>query len=178
MKPTFLVAAPQMRDGVFDRTVVLVWRHDEDGAIGVVVNRPIDHRLVDVVEVGPGTDLSPQAQAVIGWGGPVEVNSGTVVTRGEVDDDEGWVLPEGLAITRSQDALVRLIRGGAPLLLCLGYAGWGPGQLDREVEQGGWLFADLDADLVFSTPPEDRYHAALASLGLNEPSLLMSPADA
>ena len=174
----FLVAAPQMRDGLFERTVVLVWRHDEDGAIGVVVNRPIDHRLVDVVEPDPGTDLSSYRDTTIAWGGPVEVNSGTVVTKGQVADEEGWRLPDGLAVTRSQDALARLLRCQEPVLLCLGYAGWGPGQLDREIEQGGWLYTDLDAELVFSVPAEHRYAAALASLGLSEHMLIMGPGEA
>jgi putative transcriptional regulator len=178
MEPTFLVAAPQMHDALFERTVVLVWSHDEDGAIGVVVNKPIDHKLVDVVRVDEGTDLSPYAETVIAWGGPVEVSSGTVVTKGQVSDEEGWMLPDGLAVTRSQDALARLIAHQEPVLLCLGYAGWGPGQLEREIEQGGWLFADLDAELVFATPAEERYRVALASLGLTEHSLVMGPAEA
>ncbi len=178
MDAAFLVAAPQMRDALFERTVVLVWRHDEEGALGVVVNKPIDHRLVDVVELEPGTDLSAYEETVVAWGGPVELDSGTVVTKGPVDDDEGWVLPKGLSVTRSQDALTRLLRHSEPVLLCLGYAGWGPGQLDREIEEGGWLFADLDPELVFGVPAEDRYAAALASLGLSEHSLLMGPAEA
>ena len=175
MEPTFLIASPQMSDSMFERTVVLVWRHDEDGAIGVVVNRPIDHRLVDVVEVSDGTDLSSYADTVVAWGGPVEAASGTVVTPGQVDDSEGWTLPEGLSVTRSQEALVRLIEAQERVLLCLGYAGWGPGQLEHEIEQGGWLFTDLDPKLLFQTPAEERYAAALASLGLTEHTVWMQP---
>jgi putative transcriptional regulator len=175
MEPTFLIASPQMSDTLFERTVVLVWRHDEDGAIGVVVNRPIEHRLVDVVEVAEGTDLAPYVDTVVGWGGPVESSSGTVLTSGVVADEEGWRLPSGLAVTRSQDALVRLIESHAEVLLCLGYAGWGPGQLDDEIEKGGWLYTDVDAELVFHTPASERYAAALASLGLTEHTVWMQP---
>ena len=175
MQPTILIASPQMRDPFFEQTVVLVWHYDEDGALGVVVNRTLKHTLAEVLEVDDSIDLSPYETLPVAWGGPVESGSGTVITRGTIHDDEGWMLPDGIGVTRSQDALIRLIQGNEKLLLCLGCAGWGAGQLDREIEMGGWLWTDCDANIVFDVPPEERYDVALATLGLNRNAVWMPP---
>lgn len=174
MQATLLIASPQMRDRHFERTVVLVWHYDADGAIGVVVNRPVEHRLEDVLEIEGDLDLVSSDVPVV-WGGPVESRSGTVVTRGPLGPNEGIQLPSGIAVTHSQDALVRLLVDRAPLMLCLGYAGWSPGQLDREIELGGWLCTDCDPAIVFDTPPEERYDKALATLGLTPTTVWMLP---
>ena len=175
MQPTILIASPQMQDPFFERTVVLVWHYDEDGAIGVVVNRTLNHRLADVLDIEGDIDLSPYAEVLVSWGGPVESGSGTVVTNGSIRDEEGWVLPSGLSVTRSQDALVRLLSNQDALMLCLEYAGLGPGQLDREIALGGWLWTDCDADIVFGVDADHRYDAALATLGLSATSVWMPP---
>lgn len=175
MQPTLLIAAPNMQDPFFERTVVLVWHYDEDGAIGVVVNRTLNHTLSDVLDVEEEIDLSPYAEVPVAWGGPVESGSGTVVTLARIHDDEGWTLPSGIGVTRSQDALLRLLEQREPVILCLGYAGWGPGQLDREIELGGWLWTDCDADILFGAAPEERYERALATLGLDAKSVWMPP---
>jgi putative transcriptional regulator len=175
VQPTLLIASPQTRDPFFQNTVVLVWQHDEDGALGVVINRSLEHKLPDILDVKDPVDLSAYADTPVAWGGPVETASGTVITGGHITEEEGWVLPNGVGITRSQDALLRLLGDRAPLMLCLGYAGWGPGQLVREIEQGGWLWTDCDARLIFDTPVDQRYDVALATLGLNASSLWMRP---
>lgn len=175
MQPTLLIASPRTKDPFFEKTVVLVWHHDEQGAIGVVVNRHLQHKLGDVLDVDRGLDLEAHVDVPVAWGGPVESGSGTVVTRGGISDEEGWRLPNGIGVTRSQDALLRLLSDGAPMMLCLGYAGWGPGQLDREIERGGWLWTDCDASIVFETPPEERYDKALASLGLTASMAWLPP---
>ncbi|MEQ1565741.1 MAG: YqgE/AlgH family protein [Myxococcota bacterium] len=175
MQPSLLIASPQMRDPFFERAVVLVWHHDEDGALGVVVNRYLKQRLPDVLEVGESIELEAYGDVPVAWGGPVESRSGTVVTSGRLMGDEGVALPSGLAVTHSQDALLRLLAERAPLMLCLGYAGWGAGQLDKEIEAGGWLWTDCDAHIVFDTPPEERYDKALASLGLTAGLVWMQP---
>lgn len=175
MQPTLLIASPQMRDPFFEKTVVLVWHHDEEGAVGVVVNKHLHHTLGEVLDQPEEDVVSKRADVPVAWGGPMESGSGTVVTAGTIAEDEGWVLPSGLAVTRSQDALYRLLREGAPVMLCLGYAGWGPGQLDREIELGGWLWTDCDHRIVFETPPSERYEKALASLGLTPNTVWMTP---
>lgn len=175
MQPSLLIASPQMRDPNFERTVVLLWQYDDEGAIGVVVNRELPHLLADVLDKEQDLDLAPYRSERVGWGGPVERFTGTAVTRGAMDEDEGWTLDGGLAVTRSQEALRRLIADRRPVLLCLGYAGWSPGQLDREIEQGGWLFTDCDASLVFDVPVAERYDRALATLGVTADGVWMTP---
>ncbi len=175
MKPSLLIASPQLKDSFFEGTVVLMWHHDEDGAIGVVVNRPTGHLIKDVLAIADDLDLAKYAEDAVGWGGPVESTSGTVITKGLVTEEEGWPILPNLAVTRSQEALVRLIGEGADLFLCLGYAGWGPGQLDRELGEGAWLWTDLDPDLLFGADLEKRYERALASLGLTPTTVWMKP---
>lgn len=174
MGPGLLIASPQMRDPNFERTVVLLWHYDEDGAIGVVVNRPLELRLSQVVATA---DEGADVHCRVGWGGPVEPETGTVVSKSAVDDDQGWNLPTGLGISRSQTVLEAWVSDHQPLELLLGYAGWGPGQLDEEIRTGGWLVADVDADLLFAIPVEERYDRALATLGLSASTVWMTPID-
>jgi putative transcriptional regulator len=171
VEPGFLVAAPQMRDEVFARTVVLLIHHDADGALGLVVNRPGPVRLVDVVPDAP-MDADPGTA----WGGPVEPSMGFVVYRGEAP--EGWQVGPEVAVSGSRDRLERLTRGTDPFFLCLGYAGWGPGQLDAEYADGSWIHVDLDPAILFEAPPEERYVRALARLGLSAERVWMIPGDA
>jgi len=178
MSPSLLIASPQMRSPFFERTVLLLWHHDEEGAIGVIVNRTLEQRLPEVLELGDDVDLSPYDHTPVAWGGPVETSVGTVVTAdASVVGDDGWRLPRGLGVTRSQEGLVQVVKAGAPMMLCLGYAGWGAGQLDREVEEGSWLFTEPDPDLLFGTASEDRYERALATLGLTPSTVWMQPID-
>ena len=173
-----MIASPQMKDPFFERTIVLVWHHDEEGAIGVVINRELSHTLPAVLQFPPDVgdvDLSAYSDVPVGWGGPVDSESGTVVTTGQITDDEGWSLTCGLSVTRSQEALIRLLNEGAKIFLCLGYAGWGPEQLDHEIEQGGWLWTDCDARILFEKEPHERYEFALKTLGLTEHTVWMTP---
>ncbi len=190
MEPQLLIASPQMHDPFFEKTVVLVWHHDEDGAVGVVVNRRLTEaagrgvmppstssRLVDVLVVEEDVDMSSYADAEVGWGGPVDTDCGTIVTAGTVLDEEGYLLPRGVAVTRSHDALLRLVQENATLMLCLGYAGWGPGQLDQEISEGSWLFTELDPRLMFEVASEERWDRAFEHVGVPKELVWMQPID-
>lgn len=176
LAPCLLVASPRIQDPYFSRTVVLLWHHDDDGAIGVVVNRPLEHKLADVLELPDGIDTTPYDEQHVSWGGPVETGTGTMVTQDHVPEDQGWNV-EGLGVSRSMDVLLGALRRGDDVLLCLGYAGWGPGQLDDEIRAGGWIYTDVDPGLVFGTPTDDRYPKALAALGLDEQVVWMPTVD-
>ncbi len=171
MEPGFLVAAPQLRDPNFARSVVLLVHHDGDGALGVIVNRPTPVQLGEVLE---REDVC--ALGIVMWGGPVDRQVGLVVFQGSAP--EGWQPAEDVAVSGSRERLDALAAGEAPFLLCLGYAGWGPGQLDAEFEEGSWIHVDLDAELLFRTPSEERYDVALARLGLTASRLMMVPGEA
>ncbi len=179
MEPLLLIASPQMNDLLFEETVVLIWHHDADGALGVVINRPTTHRLAEVLDIDSASlDLESYESGSVGWGGPIEHEHGTVVTCGEIEASEGWHLPAGIGVTRSHDALVRLLSNRSPILLCLGYAGWAPGQLDSELRDGAWLWTDCNAQLLFDTPAAQRYDRALATIGLTRHTVWMQPGNA
>ena len=172
-----LIAAPQMGDPNFDRTVVLICQHDENGAVGLVINREGPATVGDVLEkleIGHATPYTGPT-----WlGGPVRPGTGFVVWPGQVDPDEGWNVGDGIAVSPSAERLSQLAESGAPFALCLGYAGWSPGQLDAEVQSGAWLFIDAVKAIVFEHPIEARYEAALARLGLTAATVVMTPGDA
>lgn len=172
MEPGLLVASPQMRDPNFERAVVLLVQHTAQGALGLVINRAARVRVGEVVQHldMPGTAEPLQRPAL--WGGPVERGAGFVLYKGLAP--EGWKAG-GVAVSPSRERLAALVGAGAEFHLCLGYAGWGPGQLDRELTEGSWVFVDAAAELVFETPLAERYDRALALLGVPAGLLWMTP---
>ncbi len=172
MEPGLLVASPQMRDPNFERAVVLLVQHTAQGALGLVINRAARVRVGEVVQHldMPGTAEPLQRPAL--WGGPVERGAGFVLYKGLAP--EGWKAG-GVAVSPSRERLAALVGAGAEFHLCLGYAGWGPGQLDRELTEGSWVFVDGASELVFDTPLSERYDRALALLGVPAELLWMTP---
>ncbi|NOZ77842.1 MAG: YqgE/AlgH family protein [Acidobacteria bacterium] len=173
---SLLIAMPALADPNFWHTVVLLGVHSPgEGAFGLVINRPLDVTMDDVLgELGEkpaGRDLPP----VLG-GGPVEPSHGFVLFESESPpDDEGIVLAEhGLAVSGNTATLLRLVRGdiSSRYHLILGYSGWAPGQLEREIEESSWLVAPLDPALIFETPFEERWVAALKSIGVDPGALV------
>lgn len=172
MGPGFLIASPQLRDPNFQRTLVLLVHHNPQGALGLVINREGSVRLGDVVEQIESVHPARANRPVL-TGGPVDRGVGFVVFRGQAE--EGWDAGDGIAVSTSSQRLQTLVAERAEFHLCLGYAGWGPGQLDREYEEGSWIHIDPAADLVFDTAAGDRYDRALATLGLTAETLWTNP---
>lgn len=171
-----LIAMPNLADPNFHRSVVLIGVHSaEEGAFGLVINQPLDVDLRAVLdelgEAAPSHEL-PQVLC----GGPVESNHGFVL----FDDDDAPIdgaslrIGGGLAVSGSSEILAGLARApeGRRFYLVLGYSGWYPGQLEREIEENSWLIAPLDASIVFDTPPEARWRAALRSIGVDPGTLV------
>jgi putative transcriptional regulator len=158
-----------MADPNFSRTLTFVCEHNERGALGIVVNRPIDvtlGTLLRQVEI-PFRD-SPMADQPVFYGGPVQFDHGFVLHR----PLGAWksTLPVGeIGLTTSRDILEAVAQGQGPQdrLVALGYAGWAPGQLEDEIQRNGWLTVAAGTELIFSTPPEERYDAAMRALGVN-----------
>jgi putative transcriptional regulator len=170
-----LIASPQMRDPNFERTVVLLCQHDGEGAIGLVINRdgpiPVGAVLQRLNMLsGRGGDTPTW------WGGPVGPGTGFVLWRGHEDVEEGWSLG-GVMVSPSAERLRQLVEARDRFHLCLGYAGWGPGQLDTEISSGSWIYTEVDPALVFEVPQPERYREALASLGLTPETVWMTPID-
>ncbi|MBL8532932.1 MAG: YqgE/AlgH family protein [Betaproteobacteria bacterium] len=166
----FLIAMPNMADPNFSKTLTYVCEHNERGALGVVVNRPVDltlKALFSQIDLDLHDD-SLGARPVY-FGGPVQVDRGFVLHRPAGDWQSTLVVAEDVALTTSRDILQAVSSGGGPsdLLVTLGYAGWAPGQLEEEIRQNAWLTVAAVADLMFSVDASDRWAAAMGLLGVN-----------
>jgi putative transcriptional regulator len=173
-----LVAMPQMADPRFARSVVYLCAHSADGAMGLVVNRLIDSltfqnllEQIGVEQAIAGDDMP------IHFGGPVESSRGFVLHTADYVQDSTLVIEEDIALTATIDVLKAIARGEGPerRVLALGYAGWGAGQLDAEIQANGWLLVPADLDLVFGDDNESKWQRAIASIGIDL-SLLSSEA--
>jgi putative transcriptional regulator len=171
-----LIAMPTLVDPNFWRSVVLLGVHSHDeGAFGLVVNRPLDVELADILrELGEEGPAGP-APVVLG-GGPVEPTHGFVLfERGEAALGEGSLaIGDLVEVSGSTEVLSSLVRGRvkARYYLLLGYSGWAPGQLEREIEENSWLVAPLDPTILFDVPIEERWAAALRSIGVEPGNLV------
>lgn len=169
----FLVAMPNVVGGEFDHSVTLLAEHNADGAMGLVINRPTDLALRDMLaHMGIDHDGLSRERTVF-WGGPVQPERGFVLHRPTGQWDATLALEDDLAITTSKDILEALGHGEGPAdyLVVLGYAGWGGGQLEDEIRNNSWLNTPADADIIFATPAAERWAAAARLLGL-DPSQL------
>ncbi len=169
----FLIAMPAMSDPNFARTLTFVCEHNEQGALGIVVNRPIEVTLASLfaqVEI-PLAD-SPLAVQPLYFGGPVGFDHGFVLHR-PLGAWKSTLTVGKVGLTTSRDILEAMAEGNGPgeQLVALGYAGWAPGQLEDEILRNGWLTVEADADLIFNVPPEARYDAAMQALGVNTANL-------
>ncbi len=171
-----LIAMPTLADPNFWHSVILVGVHStDDGAFGLVVNRPLDVGLNDILDelgetVGEGD--YPEVLA----GGPVEPNHGFVLFEGEGEssDETALRVDTDITVSGSTETLANLARSGSEnrYYLLLGYSGWYPGQLEREIEENSWLVAPLSSSIIFDTPLEERWTEALRSIGV-EPGTLV-----
>ncbi len=164
---------PSLRDPNFTETVVLMLEHNKDGAVGLVVNRPFPGSP-KVICSGLGIDWV-DGLGDIRLGGPVRTQAGCIVHPPARHFDDTQIVTEDIAVSTSREALETLVTlPECPFRLMLGYAGWGPGQLEREMTEGTWLHAPALPGLVFDTEPHLVYDGALASLGINRADLVAS----
>ncbi|GHA77531.1 YqgE/AlgH family protein [Cognatilysobacter bugurensis] len=165
-----LIALPTMSDARFERAVALICQHDGDGALGIVINRPSEYTLGDVLsQVGfDGGDAHLRSQPVLA-GGPMHPERGFVVHDGGLHWDSSLRIAEGLYLTTSRDILESMAQGEGPAnaIVALGCAGWGTGQLEEELVENSWLTAPSDHELVFALPLDTRWHAAAGRIGVN-----------
>ena len=178
----FLIAMPGMADETFAGTVVYLCEHNDKGALGLVINQPIDiklRRLFEKVELS--LDREELAEQPVFFGGPVQTERGFVLHEklGEAGAHYNSTLsvPGGLEMTTSKDVLEALSEGSGPrrVLVTLGYSGWQAGQLEDELGRNGWLTVGADPKVIFDTPIEQRYDTALSLLGI-DPHMLSQEA--
>jgi putative transcriptional regulator len=165
-----LVAMPQMADPRFARSVIYLCAHSAEGAMGLVVNRLIDSLSFDsLLEQLGMTAQVDHGDLPIHFGGPVEASRGFVLHSTDYVQDSTLLIDDEVALTATIDVL-RAIAGGtgpAERVLALGYAGWGAGQLDREIQDNGWLLVPADRELVFGRDHDTKWARALAKLGID-----------
>jgi putative transcriptional regulator len=165
-----LIAMPQMADPRFARSVVYICAHTPDGAMGLVVNRPIESlSFPDLLSQLNIEGPEPRDDIRVMFGGPVETGRGFVLHSAEYKRDTTLMVAGDVALTATLDILRDIAQGGGPRrrLLALGYAGWGPGQLDQEIQENGWLTANADEQLVFGTDLDGKWDLALAKIGVS-----------
>jgi putative transcriptional regulator len=178
----FLIAMPGMADEAFAGTVVYLCEHNDNGALGLVINKPIAltlGNLFEKVELSPPSD--ELAARPVYYGGPVQTDRGFVLHE-PLDATGGHynatlAVPGGLEMTTSRDVLEALSNGAGPrkILVTLGYSGWAAGQLEEEIGRNGWLTVDAAPEIIFDTPVEQRYAKAMALLGI-DPRMLSADA--
>jgi putative transcriptional regulator len=169
-----LVAMPTMTDPRFERAVILLCAHSESGAMGILLNKTLDAlsftellEQLDIPEVGDASQIK------VHFGGPVDTERGFVVHSTDLLHDTTLVIGGGMALTATIDMLKSIAKGTGPdnSFLALGYAGWGPGQLEQELQQNGWLVVTPDMDIVFGAELDQKWQAAVTKLGV-DPALL------
>ena len=166
-----LLATPKMSDFRFDKSVILICSHTSDGAMGIIVNKPtLELKFEDVLNQLKISSKGIGNDHKIFFGGPVEYGRGFVVHSPDYDcSDASITIRKEYFLTANKEILKDMANGCGPKnsLLALGYAGWGPGQLESEIFSDSWLICDPDPDLVFSLQPESIWKNSLKKLGVN-----------
>lgn len=165
-----LLSMPGMGDPRFDRSVIYICTHNKEGAMGLVINSEVDNltfaQLLDQLDI----DCTPPIPEIpIHAGGPVETGRGFVLHSADFVQDSTLIVSETIALTATVDILKALAVGQGPKshLLALGYAGWGAGQLDKELQSSGWISTSGDDEVIFHTDMYDKWPRAMARMGVD-----------
>jgi len=177
LAPSLLLSMPQLTDPNFERTVVLLCRHSDDGAFGLVINRPV--RTSGRVAVNLDPPFETHREIMVWVGGPVEPQRSWMLVHGRLrdeDPDGGMTITDQLYLSTSPTLLRQTLEPDPPsdVRLIVGYSGWGPGQLEQELQASAWLLSDVDPTFVFATEPDKMWEAAIRRLGADPGSLQMS----
>jgi len=173
----FLIAMPSMQDPVFGGTVVYICEHNDNGVLGVVINKPTDMTmevLFDRIDLKISDSLDPHVVSEpIMFGGPVQDDRGFVLHTPGARYSSSLTVTEQVAFTTSIDVLEAVAAGDGPerMMVSIGYSGWSPGQLEDEIGRNGWLTVGADPHVLFDLPVEERYNAAIKLLGI-DPTML------
>lgn len=170
----FLIAMPAMADPNFARTLTYVAEHNDQGALGVIVNRPIDMTLAKLYErVELPLEVKHFEAQPVYFGGPVQTDRGFVLHNPVGDWHSTLKVNENIGLTSSRDVLQSMGSQGTParVIVTLGYAGWSAGQLEQELIDNAWLTVPADLDILFELPPEERLAAAMQKLGVDPTNL-------
>ena len=166
----FLIAMPGLNDPNFFHTVTYICEHNENGAMGIVINRPIEFSIADIFEqMEIKADPAQDYEQPVFNGGPVQEDRGFILHQYDHKWDSTLVITPNIAITTSKDILEALAMGKGPdkKLIALGYAGWGEGQLEQEILDNSWLTGPARPEILFDLPVEDRWQQAASDIGVD-----------
>ncbi len=165
-----LIATPAVQESCFARSVIYMCAHNESGAMGIIVNYPVENLHLN--EILDQLDIEPDMQSrdlPIHFGGPVESNRGFVVHSADYHSEGSLIEKNGITVTANVAILQQIAEGKGPTegMLVLGYSGWSPGQLEAEIETGSWIVIPATKQLVFNTGNETKWNKAVATLGID-----------
>lgn len=169
LKNHFLIAMPALNDGIFAHSITYICEHSEHGAMGIVINHPLDLSLDEIFQHLDIDNTSSHQERILA-GGPVHMDRGFILHR---STDKRWdstlQVSDQISLTTSQDILSAIAHDEGPRdnIVALGYAGWGEGQLEHELAENAWLTAPADSEIIFNTPIEKRASAAAAKMGVD-----------
>ena len=170
LKGHFLLAMPCLEAGIFAKSITYLIEHGEEGAMGLIINRPLDlavTEIFDQLEIKSSASLN---SIPIMASGPVQMDHGFVLHRDKVSNWEACIeVSDEVLLTTSRDILFSIAEDQGPkeTLIALGYAGWSPGQLEEELAKNSWLTMPADSDIIFSTPYDQRFSQAAAQIGVD-----------
>lgn len=165
-----LIAMPSLGDSFFNRTVTYICEHNEEGAMGLIINLPVNVTLNELLsQLDTDKQNLPELEQMVLTGGPVSPDRGFVLHSPQKGWSSSLALSDEVMITTSKDILMALGTELSPpdYLVTLGYAGWGPGQLEQEIQENSWLTTPADSDILFKTPIEQRWQKAAKQLGID-----------
>lgn len=171
LQSQLLLAMPNMGDPRFHRSVIFLCVHDEKGAMGIAINNPLPSPDFTALleQVGIPVENVPRQKIQVLAGGPVESGRGFLLHTTDFHEKDTIVVDDQFAVSGTIDTLKQIVEGHKPkhMLFALGYAGWGAGQLEREVQENAWFTVPATYDLVFNSKPELMWEKAFASMGIN-----------
>jgi putative transcriptional regulator len=169
LKDHFLIAMPTLKDSSFEHSITYICSHDDNGAMGIVLNQSTDLNLHEVLEQLEIEGIHGRDHSVL-LGGPVHQDHGFILHSEKGDWRSTLSVTDDIHVSTSKDILTSLAQGNGPkqYKVALGYAGWEAGQLEQELLDNSWITVEANTDIIFNTPEDEMYHAALKLLGIDE----------
>ncbi len=164
----FIISMPHMNDPIFSKSLIYICEHDDDGAMGLIINKPmISENAADIIQQTGLAQIEPQPD--IYFGGPVNLEMGLILHDANYNIEGTLTISKSVALTSNKQIVLDLKNGGGPdeFRFSFGYAGWGKGQIEREIENGDWLLMPADNDFIFSIPNTDKWKKAASKFGID-----------
>ena len=164
----FIISMPHMNDPIFSKSLIYICEHDNDGAMGLIINKPmISENAADIIQQTGLAQFKPPPD--IYFGGPVNLEMGLILHDTNYNIEGTLTISKSVALTSNKQIVLDLKNGGGPdeFRFSFGYAGWGKGQIEREIENGDWLLMPADDDFIFSIPNTDKWKKAASKFGID-----------